>query len=114
MEKINRYSHIVTTFLEAYAAIPSAVPSDIHYELMIDTQRKHYELLKMGFSKNHTFIHAPIFHFQIKEDGKVWILVNNTDLLIADELIENGVLKEDIVIGFQHPTVRKYTGYAVA
>ena len=114
MEKINRYSSILTAFLEAYAAVPSAVPSDVHYELMIDNQRKHYELLKMGFSKNQMFIHAAIFHFQIKEDGKIWILVNNTDLLIADELIENGVSREDIVIGFQHPTVRKYTGYAVA
>ena len=114
MEKITRYSAILTVFLEAYAAIPSAVPSDVHYELMIDNQRKHYELLKMGFSKKQVFIHAAIFHFQIKEDGKIWILVNNTDLLVADELIENGVSREDIVIGFQHPTVRKYTGYAVA
>jgi hypothetical protein len=33
---------------------------------------------------------------------------------IANELVELGVLKEDIVLGFQLPSVRKYTDFAVS
>lgn len=37
-----------------------------------------------------------------------------TDVDLALELLEMGVLKEDIVLGLQPPYKRPYTGYAVA
>lgn len=33
---------------------------------------------------------------------------------IANELVEAGIPKEEIVLGFHEPGVRKYTGFAVA
>ena len=35
-------------------------------------------------------------------------------VLIAEELIERGVLKSDIVLGFHSELVRPHTAYAVA
>ena len=53
-------------------------------------------------------------HPNIRPDGIIWIQVNDTDRDIAEELERTGVPKTDIVIGFQPPQYRPYTGYAVA
>ena len=34
--------------------------------------------------------------------------------MIADELVEKGVAKEDIVLGFIEPEARQYSGFAAA
>ncbi|WP_293064495.1 element excision factor XisI family protein [Okeania sp. SIO2B3] len=36
-----------------------------------------------------------------------------TEIRIAQELVERGVPKEDIVLGFQAPEMREYTDYGV-
>ncbi len=46
------------------------------------------------------------------KQGKIWIQHNGTEIGIADELVKLGVSKEDIVLGFQAPYKRKYTGFA--
>jgi XisI protein len=52
-------------------------------------------------------------HFDIKA-GQVWIQQNMTDVDVAEELVEMGVLKEDIVLGLPPAYKRPYTGYGVA
>ena len=37
-----------------------------------------------------------------------------TEMRVAQELVDRGVKKEDIVLGFQAPEIREYTDYAVA
>lgn len=54
-----------------------------------------------------------IFHFEIK-NGKVWIQQNWTEIPVADELIERGVRREDIVLGFVPDYARADTGFAAA
>jgi XisI protein len=48
------------------------------------------------------------------KDGKIWIQRNTTEADLAQELVEMGVPKEDIVLGLQPPYKRPYTGYGVA
>ena len=52
-------------------------------------------------------------HFDLIND-KVWIQQKNTDILIADELVERGISKSDIVLGFIPEKVRHYEGFATA
>lgn len=47
-------------------------------------------------------------------DGKVWVQRDGTEDGIANELVQAGIAKEDIVLGFHKPAVRPYTGSAVA
>ena len=47
------------------------------------------------------------------KDEKIWIQCNSTDIDIAEELVNLGVEKQDIVLGFQPLYMRKYTDYAV-
>ncbi|MDM8560746.1 element excision factor XisI family protein [Candidatus Parabeggiatoa sp. HSG14] len=46
------------------------------------------------------------------KNGKIWIQHNWTELGIAKEFITLGVPNDDIVLGFQYPYKRKYTGFA--
>ena len=46
-------------------------------------------------------------------DDKIWIQYDGTEDGIATELVELGVPKEDIVLGFRHPKLRQYTGFAM-
>jgi hypothetical protein len=48
------------------------------------------------------------------QDGKVWIEIDGTEDGIANHLLAAGVPKEDIVLGFQPPEMRKHTEFAVA
>ncbi len=47
-------------------------------------------------------------------DGKVWIQTDGTEDGVTDELMQAGIAKEDIVLGFHEPEIRKYTGFSVA
>jgi hypothetical protein len=52
-----------------------------------------------------------VIHLDIK-DGRVWIQHDGTSEGIADELVEAGIPKEHIVLGFRYPQYRKYTEFA--
>lgn len=106
------YQDIIIALLEEYAAIPSSYPTTLKDELIIDTERNHFQLLTIGW-ENNQFVHEAIFHLDII-DGKIWIQQNNSEAKLTDELLERGVPKSDIVLGFQHPSVRGYSGFAVA
>jgi XisI protein len=51
-----------------------------------------------------------VMHFDIK-DGKIWLQQNLTDRDPAEELVEMGVPKGDIILGLQMPSKRLYTDY---
>jgi hypothetical protein len=42
----------------------------------------------------------------IKPTGRVWLQHDGTDLHIAELLVQKGIPKSDIVIGFQAPHAR--------
>jgi hypothetical protein len=46
-------------------------------------------------------------------NGKIWIQQNMTEIDLGEELVEMGVPKSDIVIGFLAPEIREYSEYAV-
>jgi hypothetical protein len=60
-----------------------------------------------------TRIYQTIIHIDIK-DGKIWLHQNLTDQNSAEELVEMGVPREDIIWGLQPPYKRQYTDYGVA
>ena len=50
-------------------------------------------------------------HLDVRE-GMIWVQVDNTEPGIADELVELGIPKDKIVLGFQAPFKRKFTEFA--
>ena len=85
-------------FLEEYSKVAYANAPLLEQQVIVDTQRNHYELVSVGWQKGE-FVHDVVFHFDIKED-KIWIMQNWTDIKISKELISRGINGEDIFIGF--------------
>jgi hypothetical protein len=52
-------------------------------------------------------------HLDIK-DGKIWIQQDGTEVGIANQLVELGVPKRDIVLAFHEPAVRQFTEFGKA
>ena len=114
MDKIKKYESIILELLKEYAAIQPANMAEYENQIIVDSERHHYQSLSVGWNKKGHYIYVINFHFDIKPNGKIWIMANNTDTLIAQELVKRGVPSDDIVLGFQSPTMRQYTEYAAA
>lgn len=111
MDKIKKYEAIIN-YLEDYAAGYANDPSGIQTYVVIDREHLHYQLIRIGWRDKH-YLHYMLMHFEIK-NKKVWILLNETEDMVGDELISRGIPKLDIVLGFYHESVRPYSGFAVA
>jgi hypothetical protein len=110
-QKIKNYAHLLETFLKEEAE-GKMIPG-IEFQVIIDRTNRHFQLIQTGWYEK-CFIHNIVFHFVIKADGKVWLLVNNTDMLVAEEMVKRGIPASDIVLGFHPINVRKHTGFAVS
>ena len=81
-------------------------------EIVFDLERDRYLLLYVGWRDEQRMHGCPI-HIDIK-DEKIWIQRDFTEEGLANQLVEVGVPKADIVLGFRAPYVRQFTGFAVA
>ena len=111
LEKIQTYRILIKQLLEQYATYKPS-HGDIEIQTLFDTEQDHYQVLAVGWNQKER-IYGSSIHLDIK-NGKIWIQINNTELDIAQDLVAMGVSKEDIVIGFQPPYLRRYSGYALA
>jgi XisI protein len=111
MERLNKYREIIKIFLEALIAESSGDPN-FETQLICDRDHDHYQLVSLGW-QGHRRFYGVLIHLDIK-DGKVWIQRNETDRLIAQELVEMGIDRENIVLGLQPEYARPDTGYSVA
>jgi XisI protein len=109
LEKIQTYRIIIRQLLEEYAGYKPS-HGDIEIQTVFDTEHDHYQVVAIGWDQKQR-VYGCSIHLDIK-DEKIWIQVNNTELDIGQNLVEKGVPKEDIVVGFQPPFIRQYSGYA--
>ena len=110
-DKIEKHIDIVCSLLEEYAA-PFVGNSSYEKQLLIDTKHLHFQLQSVGWDGD-TFTHSVMLHFDIKPNGKIWIQQNWTEDDVAVALLQRGVERTDIVVGFQPPRYRELSGYAV-
>ena len=111
MDELEFYRQTIEKVLRKYADIPSAY-EEIEQHLIIDKQRKHFMLFDVGWQQKRR-VHGCVTHVQIIDD-KIWIQRDGIEDGITDELVEAGIPKGKIVLGFQPFNVRPYTGYAIA
>ena len=90
----------------------SPTPSLTETQVIFDEKRDHYQLVHVGWRRNGRRNYGCFLHLDIK-DGKIWIQHNGTEDDIANALVELGVPKTDIVLGFHDPFMRQYTDFAV-
>ncbi|MBW4670940.1 MAG: XisI protein [Cyanomargarita calcarea GSE-NOS-MK-12-04C] len=113
MERLEKYRNIIYELLTSHAAYSySEAESDVECQVVFDRENDHYQILDVGWEGLNRIYNCSI-HIDIK-DGKIWIQRNMTEADLAQELLEMGVVKEDIILGLHPPYKRPYTGYGVA
>ncbi|MBW4666163.1 MAG: XisI protein [Cyanomargarita calcarea GSE-NOS-MK-12-04C] len=110
MANLDLYRQYIQTLITKHDSHKSK-GGEVENELIFDTAHDHYQLMRVGWNKLSRVYHT-VMHFDIK-DGKIWIQQNMTDVDLAQELVDMGVSKDDIVLGLQPPYKRPYTGYGV-
>ncbi len=114
MDKIKKYQDAIVKFLHFYNAESGGNRPDaiVKRRVLIDRENNSFQLLANGWNGSH-YIFSPMFHFDII-GGKVWMQCNNTEWEAVDFLMEHGVARQDIVLGFVPPMGRVASGFAVA
>ena len=110
MDSLNNYCQLVKQLLTEYSEIP-VFDSGAQNATIFDLENDRYMLINIGWF-NDLRIHHCVIHIDII-DGRVWIQANNTDRLIAEELVAAGIPAKSIVLGLQPPDVRPYTAEVV-
>lgn len=110
MAELDQYRDAVQKLLHDYASY-SSDNHTVDTELILDTVRDHYQLVHVGW-QNERRVYGCVLHLDIK-NGKIWLQHNGTESDIASELVDMGIPKTDIVIGFHSPFKRQFTEYAV-
>jgi hypothetical protein len=89
----------------------AAMQKTEEYEVqtLFDNDQDHYQLLHVGWRGNKRNFGC-ILHLDIK-GGKIWIQHDGTEVGIANQLVELGVPKQDIILAFHEPSVRKFTEF---
>lgn len=107
----DRYRNVIKKIILDFAD-EQPLTNDVVTEVVMDEQRGHYEVLAVGWQGNKR-VHTSLVHIDLIGD-KVWLQHDSTDRVIADELLAAGIPPQSLVLGFRHPRVREYTGFAVA
>lgn len=110
MDKLSKYRQIVKNILSEYTHY-QLDSHNLETQAIFDEQREHYQLVNFGW-EGEKYVHYCLIHIDLKLD-KIWIQWNMTEQDIADNLVNLGVPKQDIVIGFHPPELRKLTEYSV-
>ena len=108
MEKIARYTAVALSIIAAY---DYKSPNN---HCIIDPKNRHFELISVGWDAQNRYFYSVRLHLHIRDDGKFCILENNTDFDLDTDLLENGVLKSDILPFFLPEEVRPLVGFAAA
>lgn len=111
MDTLDRYKNIVGDVLQKYTSIPYPY-GKIVTELVIGQNRNHFLLIDEGWQDDRR-IHDCLVHIQIRDD-KIWIQYDGIEDGIANELVEAGVPRDCIVLGFYPIEIRQHTEFAVA
>lgn len=105
MERLMQYRSYIQRLLKERGNFKPSY-GDIEFETIFDTAHDHYQLVSVGWHNSHR-MYGCILHVDIK-NGKIRIQHDGTEVGIANELVELGVPKEDIVLAF-HPPYKRPT-----
>lgn len=111
MDRINKYKAIIYKLLEKEANQAFDPELSVPRILVVDTSENRYILLAKGWQKKK-YIHYFIYHIEII-DNKIWIHEDRTDTGFANVLVEEGIDKNDIVLGFLPEYTRSSSDFAV-
>ncbi|GFE67846.1 XisI protein [Chroococcus sp. FPU101] len=109
MDKLNTYRKAIQKIIKHKVYQPSH--GQIETLAICDFENDNYMLMDLGWD-NTGRVHAVVFHLRIQND-KIWIEWDGLENGITQELLDYGIAKEDIVLGFYRPERRALTEFAI-
>jgi hypothetical protein len=108
VERLN-YTEAIEKILNSFCDM--VVREGTEVKIIRDRESGNYLVILAGWNDGSR-VYGISVHIELKND-KIWIHQDRTDTGIAQELVEFGVPKTDIVLAFKSPFTRKFTEYAV-
>ena len=93
--------------------VASYAPTEDQGQLIHDPRKNHFLIYSIHWTEKNDRQYGCYLHIEVKPDGKVWIQHDGTDLSVADQLVERGIPKDQIVLGFRSPFYRKMSDFAL-
>ncbi|MEM1325695.1 MAG: element excision factor XisI family protein [Bacteroidota bacterium] len=97
MDKTLKYQAAIKTVIQSYIEYYYK-ESPLRIQTIFDDNNGHYILIHLGWQDDQWTYGIPL-HLDIIAD-KIWIQRNQTEVELEEELLELGVLEEDMIIGF--------------
>ncbi|MBW4509707.1 MAG: XisI protein [Scytonematopsis contorta HA4267-MV1] len=110
MDKAEQYRQIIKQVLITHSQV-KPVYGDIEVRTVFDITGDQYQVVRSGWNKDRR-VYGSLIHIDLKGD-KVWIQYDGTEVGVANELLELGIPKQDIVLAYHSPFMRQYDGFAV-
>ena len=111
MENVEILRHAINSLLTEWEKLPR-LPSDWKIISIQGVSHDRYALQIVNFEKNR-YDTRLLAYLEIRDD-KIWILTDNTEEGIANELAAYGAPKNQIVLAFYSPALREAGEFAVA
>ena len=112
MDKLTRYRSLIKDHLTKLAELANRHATEVETACAFDEERDQYLLLNVGWVGDRRQ-RGTTLYVRLR-NGKIWIEDDWTEDGIAHSLLRAGVPKEDIVLAFHAPEMRKLTDFAVA
>ncbi|MDB9529024.1 XisI protein [Oscillatoria sp. CS-180] len=113
MDKLEKYRRIIQEVLVAYQKWASkADQSRVKQCVSFDENHDHYFWFHIGWNDKRRDFGVTVY-LRIEND-KIWVEEDWTQHGVANDLLNAGIPAEDIVLGFQHPSKRPLTNFAMA
>ena len=112
MDKIKKYQKTIKEVLENYSQINQNSNDPVKTYFVADDVHGQYLLIDSGWQGEDRF-YSNYLHISMMNE-KIRIERDLTDYDFVNELLTNGILKEDIILEFQAPSKRKFSGFAIA
>ncbi|MDX2229689.1 MAG: XisI protein [Leptolyngbyaceae cyanobacterium bins.349] len=109
MDSLVTYRQLVQRLLTEHASL--VWDDRIKAETIFDREQDRYMLVYVGWRGSER-VYGTVLHVDLI-DNKIWVQQDGTEVGIANKLVDHGVPKQDIVLGFDPPKMRHYTDFAV-
>ncbi len=109
MDSVEQYRQLVRSIIADYAQIPYA-HGEVRFEVVSDSSSDRYLLMLVGWEGIRR-VHGCLIHVDII-DGKIWIQRDGTERGVAQDLIDAGVPRDQIVLAFRAAEAREEAGLA--
>lgn len=112
MDKVANYKKIAQKIIDEVLEMMKNIDNTEVFEIN-GLEKGHFLLMTDGWEGIERS-YGPLIHIEVKNNGKVWLRQDSTDLEIGRILLDYGVNPDDMVLAFYSPNMRKFTDFAVA